>query len=93
MNQRVEQKENFQFSNVQISFSKNLNMTLKTFNLDEEVYKEFSKHCKENGISMSKKVENFIRKEVHLIKNPERKENKESGKVDSVDGHPLKRYC
>jgi len=42
---------------------------------------------------MSKKVENFIRKEVHLIKNPERKENKESGKVDSVDGHPLKRYC
>ena len=68
-------------------------MTLKTFNLDEEVYKEFSKHCKENGISMSKKVENFIRKEVHLIKNPKKKENNEIKKVDSVDGHTFRRYC
>jgi antitoxin component of RelBE/YafQ-DinJ toxin-antitoxin module len=36
------------------------NMALKTFNLNEEVYKKFSEFCKENGISMSKQVEIFI---------------------------------
>lgn len=35
-------------------------MVLKTFNLNEEVYKKFSQFCKENGISMSKQVEIFI---------------------------------
>ena len=43
-------------------------MALKTFNLDEETYKEFSKHCKKNGISMSKRIENFIREELSIIK-------------------------
>jgi 5-bromo-4-chloroindolyl phosphate hydrolysis protein len=43
-------------------------MALKTFNLDKEVYEEFSKHCKENGISMSKKVEKFIREELEMLK-------------------------
>jgi hypothetical protein len=43
-------------------------VALKTFNLDEEVYREFSKHCKENGMSMSKKVENFIKEEMEQIK-------------------------
>ena len=42
-------------------------MALKTFNVDDEVYKKFSKHCKEKGISMSKQVENFIRKEIEKI--------------------------
>lgn len=35
-------------------------MVLKTFNLDEDVYKQFSEFCKENGISMSKQVNIFI---------------------------------
>ena len=35
-------------------------MVLKTFNLDEEVYKKFSEFCKENGLSMSKQVNIFI---------------------------------
>ncbi|MFA6022923.1 MAG: hypothetical protein WC781_02435 [Candidatus Pacearchaeota archaeon] len=35
-------------------------MVLKTFNLNEEVYKKFSEFCKANGISMSKQVEIFI---------------------------------
>jgi len=35
-------------------------MALKTFNVDEEVYKEFSQFCKENGISMSKQIEIFM---------------------------------
>ena len=36
-------------------------MALKTFNLDEETYKKFSEFCKENGISMSKQIEIFIK--------------------------------
>tara|TARA_Y100000310_G_scaffold295299_1_gene326511 strand:- start:1440 stop:1703 length:264 start_codon:yes stop_codon:yes gene_type:complete len=43
-------------------------MALKTFNVDAEVYKEFSKHCKKEGISMSKRVEKFIRAEMEAIK-------------------------
>jgi len=36
-------------------------MALKTFNLDEETYRKFSEFCKENGISMSKQIEIFIK--------------------------------
>lgn len=36
-------------------------MALKTFNIEEEVYKKFSSLCKSNGISMSKQVEFFMR--------------------------------
>ena len=43
-------------------------MVIKTFNLDEEVYKQFSAHCKKNGISMSKRVENFLREEISKLK-------------------------
>lgn len=43
-------------------------MVIKTFNVDGFLYKEFSRHCKSNGISMSKKVENFIKEEVMKIK-------------------------
>ena len=35
-------------------------MALKTFNVDKEVYGQFSKFCKENGISMSKQIEIFM---------------------------------
>lgn len=43
-------------------------MALKTFNIDEETYKQFSKHCKREGLSMSRKVENFIREELAVLK-------------------------
>ncbi|MFH1133442.1 MAG: hypothetical protein V1735_03050 [Nanoarchaeota archaeon] len=36
-------------------------MALKTFNIEESVYRRFSALCKANGISMSKQVEFFIR--------------------------------
>ena len=36
-------------------------MALKTFNVDEGVYKKFSTACKENGMNMSKQVEFFMR--------------------------------
>ena len=41
---------------------------LKTFNIDEEIYREFSEYCRKHGISMSKKIENFIREELESIK-------------------------
>jgi len=39
-------------------------MVLKTFNLDEETYKKFSEFCKENGFSMSKQVNFFIKAQI-----------------------------
>ena len=35
-------------------------MVLKTFNVREDVYAAFSSYCKQNGISMSKQVNNFM---------------------------------
>lgn len=39
-------------------------MTLKTFNLDENAYQKFSEYCKENGLSMSRQVEIFIKAQI-----------------------------
>ncbi len=36
-------------------------MALKTFNVDKATYKKFSEFCKEQGISMSKQIELFMR--------------------------------
>lgn len=35
-------------------------MVLKTFNVQEDVYKKFSSFCKGHGISMSKQIELFM---------------------------------
>ena len=35
-------------------------MAIKTFNIQESVYKEFSDFCKGHGVSMSKQVEMFM---------------------------------
>lgn len=82
-------------------------MALKTFNLDKEVYKEFSKHCKKHGISMSKKIDNFIRAEMKNIK--ARKSDLEEFGLEiekdvrprpptapspqGPDDHPMGKYC
>ena len=50
-------------------------MALKTFNVDAEAYKKFSDYCKKEGISMSKKVEKFIKEELERL-NPEKVERK-----------------
>lgn len=42
-------------------------MALKTFNIDNDIYNEFSRHCRKNGISMSKKIENFIKEEMKKL--------------------------
>lgn len=39
-------------------------MTIKTFNVDEGVYEKFLQFCKENGISMSKQIEIFMKSRV-----------------------------
>jgi hypothetical protein len=49
-------------------------MGLKTFNVDEIIYKKYSGHCKKEGISMSKRVETFMRQELEKIE-------RESGKT------------
>jgi len=36
-------------------------MSIKSFNVDENIYGKFSTYCKENGISMSKQVETFMK--------------------------------
>lgn len=39
-------------------------MVLKTFNLEEGTYKKFSEFCKENGLSMSKQIDIFIKAQI-----------------------------
>lgn len=39
-------------------------MVLKTFNLEEDVYKKFSDFCKGHGLSMSKQVNIFIKAQI-----------------------------
>lgn len=36
-------------------------MVLKTFNVQENTYKKFSSFCKNNGISMSKQIDFFMK--------------------------------
>ena len=36
-------------------------MVLKTFNIEEQTYRKFSDFCKQNGISMSKQIDIFIK--------------------------------
>lgn len=41
-------------------------MTLKTFNVEESVYKKFSNFCKGHGVSMSKQIELFMESFVEI---------------------------
>jgi hypothetical protein len=64
---------------------KSKKMALKTFNLDEETYKKFSNHCKTHGISMSKKVENFIKQELEKLS--------PTIPIGKNEEHPMHKYC
>jgi len=66
-------------------------MVLKTFNLDHETFKKFSEHCKKEGISMSKRVDKFIREQVAQIENPE--QALQPTKPLSKEEHPMHKYC
>ncbi len=39
-------------------------MVIKTFNLEEDVYKKFADFCKEHGFSMSKQINLFIKAQI-----------------------------
>jgi hypothetical protein len=39
-------------------------MAIKTFNVDEDAYRKFSQFCRENGLSMSKQIEIFIKSQL-----------------------------
>ena len=39
-------------------------MVLKTFNIEEQTYRKFSDFCKQNGISMSKQIDIFIKAQI-----------------------------
>ena len=39
-------------------------MVIKTFNLEEDVYRKFADFCKENGLSMSKQINIFIKSQI-----------------------------
>ena len=39
-------------------------MVIKTFNLEEDVYKKFADFCKEHGLSMSKQINIFIKAQI-----------------------------
>lgn len=67
--------------------------------MDKEVYEEFSKHCRKEGISMSKKVENFIRDELERMKGSMEIKRESVGEIkknagsEVSDAHPLGKYC
>jgi hypothetical protein len=39
-------------------------MVIKTFNVEENTYNKFLQFCKDNGISMSKQIEMFMKSRV-----------------------------
>lgn len=39
-------------------------MVVKTFNVEENVYEKFLQFCKNNGISMSKQIEMFMKSRI-----------------------------
>ena len=75
-------------------------MALKTFNIDADIYSQFSKHSKAKGMSMSKQIENFIKNEIENITKITSKDDIDVKKIsrdmksfDKSLEHPLKKYC
>lgn len=73
-------------------------MALKTFNIDDIIYKNYSRHCKKNGISMSRQVENFLKIELDRLKLGIRSVEKsvkriEKSIIQATGEHPLSKYC
>lgn len=82
-------------------------MALKTFNVDKRIYDTYSKHCKKNGISMSKQVEKFLQNEIEKLKISvgkvemmEKMDSKQIARAQKIAKeiekemeHPLQKYC
>jgi negative regulator of replication initiation len=67
------------------------NKTLKTFNLDEEIYNKFSQHCKSQGLSMSKRIENFLKQELEKL-SAHQTQDLEAQTLNNKE-HSFKKYC
>lgn len=72
-------------------------MVIKTFNLDEETYELYAEFCKKQGISMSKRVERFIKEDLLKLHeehgarvNP--KAPKPQNPIFDKD-HSMRKYC
>lgn len=72
-------------------------MALKTFNLDEDMYKKYSIHCKKEGISMSKQIDRFISDEVSRIQSVKTSSIKESPvaphQQHTHNEHTMRKFC
>jgi antitoxin component of RelBE/YafQ-DinJ toxin-antitoxin module len=77
-------------------------MALKTFNIDDKAYRQFSDYCKKQGISMSKRIDFFIKRELekikghHLpIKETSKKENSSPSTHQEIspEHHSFAKYC
>ncbi len=67
-------------------------MAIRTFNVDQEVYEAYAEYCKKEGISMSKRVEKFIREDLTMLtKNPAAP--KAVVKSSPGTDHSMRRYC
>ncbi len=49
-------------------FKKRIYKTRVAFTIDEELFNKFRNYCKQNGINMSGRIENYMRKELDNIK-------------------------
>ena len=65
-------------------------MALKTFNLDEEVYRRYSAHCKRRGMSMSKQIEFFMREKLDKLSQAS---SIIKGTEEDVRLHLMNKYC
>ncbi|MEK6946390.1 MAG: hypothetical protein AABX32_02180 [Nanoarchaeota archaeon] len=46
-------------------FKKRIYKTKVSFTIDEELFNKYRSYCKQNGINMSGKVENYIKEELN----------------------------
>lgn len=72
-------------------------MVIKTFNVNEETYKQFSTYCKDMGISMSKQIDMFMKSQIEeepKVRNEylRKLDGIRKGKFIKVKGSLLNRY-
>jgi len=71
-------------------------MVIKTFNINEKIHKDYSEYCKREGISMSKKIENFIKQELESLKKKQTHQHKseqEHEAVSSSQENSFSKFC
>lgn len=67
-------------------------MALKTFNIDHETYEKFRERCQKEGRSMSKHIENFMKREIESVK-VQKKIVPEAVKDSEGKIHSFQKFC